>query len=532
MIKVLFLERALSFENSFNNFLYFLSQIPFIKVLITEDSYERNVPKKILSVVNFVLSVVLNFVGKCVYTALFLLLPYLVMKNFVVGNHFSYENTIINIFIMMNCICGSLISTAVLSDGDEEYMLLNIMRTDPVKHYQGKIFFRLLTDVVFFYLILLGLGIGAAASLKLAGILLASRGIGELLRLVIYDKLPWLFDRLLFLDVCVIVACVYFAYVSPFYKGYMPGLDALALEQHVYLAVMALGLLGICVVWFYKKYDLLAKRKVKLPDVKYQEQVKARARIQAAKTESIQLYRVGRQDNKKKFAYLNALFFERCGKLAQNEIRARVYLVIILTAVGSLWLYFADAAGKNAIWKTISTHPAWFVLIMFLVCASYKMCQILYYNCDRMLLEFSYYRTKSAIKENFISRVIRLIGFDLITAAFICAGLMVLAYNAGHIGDIKTLIPVFEEIAALSILFSIYHASLYHILQPYNRKMAVKVPLFNLCNGIVLLASLIMCFIPVKVTLLLALTVAADIAAVFLSYKLVGDYGVKYFKNR
>lgn len=532
MIKVLFLERVLSFENSFNNFLYFLSQIPFIGKLINEDTYERNVPKKILAFVNFVLSVILDFAGKVLYSTLFFLIPYLIMKNFVMGNHFSYENSIINIFIMMNCICGSLISTAVFSDSDEDYMLVHVMRINPVRHYRGKLFFRLLADVGFFFLILLAFGIDWETSLKLSGMLLASRGIGEALRLFIYDKLPWLFEHLTFFDVCVILVSMYFAYVSPCYKGYMPGLDALALESHVYSMVMLLGLACIIMVWYYPKFELLAKRNVRYTDMKHQEQVTTRARIRAAKTETVKEYYVGKHDKKKGFAYLNALFFERCGNLAKSQVLGRVYCIIILTAIGCVWLYGADTAARYAFWKRMSEMSTWLVVIMLLASSAYKICQVLYYNCDRMLLEFSYYRKREAVKENFLCRLIRISCLDLITAIGICLAMVVLAYYADHITSVAAMWPVFAEVFALSILFSIYHTALYHMMQPYNRKLAIRVQLFRLCNGIVIGMAVLINLFPIKIMPMLVVTVILDLAALILAYRFVEEYGAKYFKNR
>lgn len=532
MIKILFLERVISFENGFNNFLYFLSQIPGIGRLITENSYERNVAKKVLSVVNFVLSVLMNFVGKVIYVGLFFVLPYLVMKNFVVGNHFTYENTIINIFIMMNCICGSFIGTAVLSDADEDYMLLHIMRVNPVKHYRAKILFRMFSDMVFFVAILWALGIEYTISFRLGGILLASRGIGEGIRLLIYDKLPWLFEHLTILDVCLIVACVYYAYVSPCLKGYMPGLDALALEEHVYWIILLLGIVGILMAWFYKKYELLAKRKVRYTDVLYQDRVTTRARIQATKSETIKHYHVGKYDKKNGFRYLNALFFERCKKMVWQQVLGRVYVVVILTATCCLWLYMADPVQKNSVWNILTGMTTPLMLIMLLLSSAYKQCQIIFYNCDRMLLEFSYYRTRDAIKDNFISRLCHIIGMDIVTAVFLCIAVVAITFYTGNIQHIVQLIPLFVEIVALSIFYSVFETALYHMIQPYNRKLAVKVPFYHLCNGILLFVAVVLALFKIPMVALLIGTIVLDIVIIVMAYQMVADYGMKYFKIR
>jgi hypothetical protein len=528
----MFLERVLSFENGFNGFLNAVHQLPVVGTVITEDSYERNVPKKILSVVNFLVGLGLNFIGKLLYSVAFFLIPYLIMRNFVPGNSFNYEQTIENIFIMMNVICGSLIATAVLSDADEDYMLIHVMRMNPAKHYRGKIFYKLATDVLFFFMILWMFGIDAGISVMLAGMLLAARGIGELVRLFLYDKIPFLYRHILFLDVCVIIACVYFAYVSPYYHGYMAGLDALALSGGIYALILAAGFVCICLVWFYPKYDLLARQKIQYTDVGYQQQITTRAKIREAKSEMRTGIHVGRQDRKKGYSYLNALFFERCGNDVRRPVAARIYLLIILTAVCSLWLYLGNDLRRFLTWRWIGSLSVQLVCVMLLLSSAYKICRSVYYNCDRVMLEFFYYRNSETAVANFISRMIKIAAADLVTALVFCLAIGVVTCACGYIGSIHTLALIFGEIIALSLFFSAYETALYHLLQPYSVNLAVKEPLYYVGNAIIVAVAVFINLFHIAILPLFAATCVLDVAVFVGAYYLIKRYSGGYYKNK
>lgn len=532
MLKVMFLERVLSFENSFNGILAAAHQIPVIGRLISEGAYERNAAKRVLAYVNFILGLAAGFACKLLYAVIFLLVPYIIMRNFVAGNEFNYEETIINIFIMMNCICGSLIYTGILSDSDEDYMLINVMRIDPVKHYRGRLFFKTVTDFVFFGLILLMFGLDTDVCLELAVLLVASRGIGEFLRLLIYEKLSFLYDRIIIFDVAVIVVCFYFAYAVPCYKGYMPGFDMFALSGSVLLLLIAAGTVCLCLVWFYGKYDNLARKKIKYTDVEHMEKVASRARIMAVKTDVAGLDSFGKHDMKKGYSYLNAIFFERYKKMFRKIMLNRFYIVMLLGVVAGALVYRGDENVKFAAWGSIKGLSVQLVIIVLLLSSGLRICRITYFNCDRAMLKFSYYRTPKALMNNFVFRLRKIMLIDFNTAFVMCLMLGLITYCSGHVRNISLIIPVMAEIFALSFLFAIYNTAAYHLMQPYNEFLKIKVPLFNLCNAIVVIIAIVINLFSISIIPMLIITVMVDVIAFWGSFFLVKRYGIENYKNK
>lgn len=532
MLKVMFLERVISFENSFNGILAAAHQIPLIRRMISEEAYERNAAKRVLMYVNFILGLFAGFVCKLLYAVIFLLVPYIIMRKFAPGNEFNYEETVVNIFIMMNCICGSLIYTGLLSESEEDYMLINVMRIDPVKHYHGRLFFKVVTDVVFFFLILLMFGLDAGVCLELSFLLAASRGMGEFLRLLIYDRLPFLYERIVTFDVFVIVACVYFAYAAPCYKGYMPGLDMFALSSSGFMILFAAGTVCLCLVWFYGKYDNLARKKIRYIDVEHAEQVAARARIKSVRTEVSSLSSIGKHDVKKGYFYINSIFFDRYKKIIRKIMLNRVSVVILVCVVVSVFVYRGDEHVKFVAWENIKRLSAQPVIVAFFLSSGLKVCKTVYFNCDRTMLNFSYYRTERALVDNFKFRLGKIMLIDLNTALCLCISLVVTVYCSGHIHNLSEIIPVLAELLALGILTAIYNTAIYHVLQPYNELLKIKVPLFNLCNAIMIIIALALNLLKLSVVSMLVITVLADIFAFFGAFILIKRYGEENYKNK
>lgn len=531
MLKVMFFEQVISFENSFNGVLYLLSQIPLVGRLINEDSYERNVPKKIISYARFLFGILLNFLGKGLYCAAFLILPYLAMNNLIADNRFLYDDTIVNIFIIMSCLCGSLISTGILTETDEDYMLINVMRVDPKKHYRGRLFYKLATDFVFFLILLCMLGIAFPVCLRLALLLLAARGIGEFVRLLMYDKLRFIYNNRTLPDVILILLCVYFAYVSPCRSGVIPHTAAMVLETNLLAAICLVGILCLCAVWFYGKYDVLARNQARYQDVVHTELIMRQARIREAKTKVTICKDIGRYEKKRGYAYLNAIFFDRSKRKLHRGVFGKAYALFAVAAAVLVWLFTGGETRAEFLWKMFGSLSTWLVFVMFLLSCGADICRVIYYNCDRMLMELRYFRQKDAVMKLYLDRVARIIWIDMKTALFFCIAAGMVILKLGHIASYQVWLPVFGEIVVLSMLFSIYHTMIYHLLQPYNAGLKIKVPLFSLCNAVLLIVSLGINLFPIAMVPLMIGTICVTILLFAGSILLIKKYGGIYFKN-
>lgn len=531
------MEQVISFENSFNGFIYFLREMPFFEKRIPYEFFQHNKFKRVLSIVTFVFGILMKFVGRLAYAALFLLIPYIILKTFVVGNTFEYEETVINVFFMMNCVCGSLVNTVILSSSDEDYMMLNVLKINPKEHYMGELLFKLITDFGLFFAVLCIFDIGVMNSLILVVIMTAFRCIGETWSLLIYARIPYLYKRIVKLDVLLILVCVYFAYVNPYHRGRMVSVDAFVFNPNLLLSVGALGIICFVILCNYRHYPRLAKQRVQRVDVEYAQEIQARSRIREVEvktnTTGAPALMTNRHENKHLYSYLNHIFFDRNKKLLTKSRNHHIVWVAVATVfVIGYVLYTGGDAGDYVFDAMKNMDTIWF-FIMYILSCSNRMCRGTFYNCDKDMMCYNFYRKKNALVSNFLVRVLHFIRLDLVTSGAILAAMVLISAVCGHIKHVVLLVPAMLIVVLFSVMASIYHVAMYHVFQPYNDKMEVKSAMFRITNFLVGVIGLLFWELPLNAAGVLILQVVGNIALFGFSFILVKEFGSGnfYVKN-
>lgn len=533
MFKKLLLEQIISFENSFNGFLYYLRQLPFFEKRIPYGVFQHNRFKHVLSIITFIFGILMKFAGRMVYAAAFLMIPYIILRQFVMGNTFQYEETVINVFFMMNCVCGSLVNTVILSSSDEDYMMLNVLRINPKEHYVGELLFKLITDFGLFFAVLWIFDIGALNSLVLVTLMTAFRCIGEAASLLIYSRIPYLYERITKLDVIIILVCVYFAYVNPYMRGKMVSVDAFVFNPVLLAVICSIGLICFIILCTYRQYPRLARKRVRHMDVEYEEEVQARTRIREVEAKQnvtgAAALMTNRHEKKKGFSYLNSIFFDRNRKLLMKSPNKRMVWVVLISLSAILYTMSSDEEVHEEVWHIITGMDTIWCFIMYFFSCSKQMCRVMFYNCDKDMMHYSYYTKKNALTANFVARLRHFIFIDLRVAGIISLCLCILAAVTGHAGDIAKLLPVILNIILFSVLFSIYHVGMYHIMQPYDELMKVKTPMFTVTNLLVWVFCIIFWRLPMSAVGVVVVQVIG-IGALFAFYfVLVKEFGPENF---
>lgn len=533
MFKKLLLEQVISFENSFNSFIYYLREWPFFEKRIPYGVFQHNKFKHVLSIVTFIFGILMKFVGRLVYAAFFLLIPYIILKQFVIGNTFQYEETVINVFFMMNCVCGSLVNTVILSSSDEDFMMLNVLKINPKEHYVGELLFKLITDFGLFFVVLCIFDIGVLNSFILVVLMTAFRCIGEAISLLIYAKIPYVYKRIVTFDVIIIIASVFYAYVNPYMRGMMVSVDAFAFNPVLLGVIISLGVICFIILCTYKKYPDLARKRVKRVDAEYAEEIQARARIRdvEAKTNATGKAALftNRHEKKSGYAYINHIFFDRNKKLLLKSPNKRVIWIVVISLVSIIYMLSSGDDVKERMWNTmINMDTVWFIIMYALSC-SHRLCRAMFYNCDKDMMKYSYYTKKKALISNFIVRLKKFILIDLKTASVIVASIAVITMLSGHIQEWTKTIPIILIVVLFSVMGSLYHVAMYHVFQPYNDQMKVKVPVFTIANIVVGVVGVIFWELPFNVVMVLVIQIIGIVALFGFSYVLVKEFGPSNF---
>ncbi|MGN0514063.1 MAG: hypothetical protein ACI4GD_07270 [Lachnospiraceae bacterium] len=533
MFKKLLLEQVISFENSFNGFIYYLRQLPFFEKRISYNIFQHNKVKRVLSILIFLFGLLMKFGGMLVYAAAFLLIPYIILRQFVMGNTFQYEETVINVFFMMNCVCGSLVNTVILSSSDEDYMMLNVLRINPKEHYVGELLFKLIVDFVLFFTVLSIFDIGIVNSFVLVTLMTAFRCIGELLSLFIYSKVPFIYKRIEKFDVIVILLCVYFAYVNPYMRGRMVSVDAFAFNPILLGVICTLGLISLIILCTYKHYPRLARKRVKRVDVEYAEEVLARASIRQVEAKNnvtgAAALCTNRHEKKKGYSYLNHIFFDRNKDLLVKPARKRNAWVIV---IGLIVIVYALSSGyevRQKIWNNMIGFNTATFLLMYLLSSAHRMCRAVFYNCDKEFMHNTYYRKKSAMIQNFIVRFKHFMLIDLENAAIIAVEIVLITLITGNADKWLQALLLILNVVMFSLIFTTYHVAMYHAIQPYNEMMKVKSPLFTISNLLVGVIGVVFIELPFNLIGLLLVEIIGFIALFAFSYVLIKEFGGKNF---
>lgn len=529
MFKKLMWEQVISFENTFNGFVYYLRQLPFFEQRISYDFFQHNKFKRTLSFIAFVFGILMQFVGRLVYAALFLLLPYIILRMFVMGNTFEYEETLINIFFMMNCVCGSLINTVILKSSDEDYMMLNVLRINPKEHYVGELLFKLIVDFGIFFAVLLIFDIGIVNSLVLVVLMTAFRCIGELWSLIVYSKIPFLYKRIVGADVIVILVCVYFAYVNPYMRGYMVSVDAFVFNPILLAVIGVLGLICLIVLCTYRHYPRLARKRVKRSDAEYAEAVLARSRIKEVEAKpnvtGAAALLVTKHEKKQGYSYLNHIFFERNGKLfVKSQMKRWIWIGVIFVLAIAYMLYYGKGAA-NQVWTAFINMDTVWLIIMYVFTCAHRMCRAMFYNCDKYMIKYPYYTKKSAIVANYYVRLGHFILLDLRTVVEIIIGMVLVALASGNITNVHLMIPSWINLILFSVIVTIYHTAMYHVFQPYDELMKVKAPMFTVCNVLVAIIGIIFITLPFNWLVTLIIQLVSIVLLMLFSHILVKEFG-------
>jgi len=153
-----------------------------------------------------------------------------------------------------------------------------------------------------------------------------------------------------------------------------------------------------------------------------------------------------------------------------------------------------------------------------------RVCRAMFYNCDISLLRYPYYRQPAVILSNFRIRLRRIATMNMLIAATICAGVVVLVLATGGIGALSGLLPFLLSILCLSLFFSVHHLFMYYVLQPYTTDLGKKNPLFGVINGVVYMVCYLCLQIHSPPTYFAIIVIVATLiymaVALLLTYKL------------
>ncbi len=522
-----------------NHFQYHLRRIPLIKKLF-KPSYEASEFKLILTICATVYGLF--------QTVLFSFLYYLVITMVCIGRASDFDGfdgirsagflwlSVLFIFSLIGILMNSNIAGADFTD----YYAICMLRMDARSYLLTQFFVSFLKKALcgglFSLIVCLIIGLPLYYVPVYMLFIPACKFIGAGIKILLFKKKRIIegFGRgLIQISLLLLLLAV-----TVLLMVFNPALPPIIL-LFAMLAVILLAIPAAVLVIKYPDYRLYFKRFYTTASA-----TSVSSKTSAVETQALQmdLKSAKQTSDKFGFAYMNDIFLLRHHKLLMDTTRLITIAAAVLF-VGILVLFFFnrdladDVAGRTTI--VIPYLP----FVFYLINRGSNYSAVLFANCDRHMLNYSFFRKRSNILSLFKLRLVGISKQNLLPALVSGLGFIavecVASVLSGHSELINpaNLLVLFIAPIAISIFFSIHYLMLYYLLQPFDSKAQSKSPVYNFALGLTYFVCYMLYQVISKFEGLNSLLVGSIIVAFCILYSLVAVLLVyalapKTFKNR
>lgn len=517
-----------------NWFIYYFKRIPLIGKILPDSIYGHIGVKKKIAVLAAILKALGNLLGKAVIVGLMMFLPAL-----WIGKEFSPSlryDSYLHIFFILNFV-GSFLSSSAFQNGRNQFICIRLMRMDAKSYIVSTMLFHNLTNFLCFlpayivFTVLLG-------GTLLQGILLAVLAacfsfIGEAVHLLIYSKTGMILCKKAAFVLSLGALCLATAYVPIFLHSPLV-LSPILFRLPFVLAFLVLS--AVCVSYLIqsRSYHAIAAVILKAAEFSVNSSLEMNktkfagvaVREKEFKAEDLNSHKF---DEKKGFAYLNAIFFERHKRLLVKPIFIRLVIIAVLFIGCVILSVCLPEFNKQLATQKDNILPI-FVFIMYFASIGEHISKAMFYNCDMSLLRYSFYRDKNAILSNFRVRLIRIAGLNLLVASAISAAVVGLFAICQIDWPVVNMVSFVLSILFLSLFFSVHHLFLYYVFQPYTTELGMKNPFFSVIHSAVYLACYFCLRIKSTPSYFALIVLAATVLYIIVALLLVYKYAPKTFR--
>ena len=257
----MFAEKILAHVEHTNRFLLMLYKVPGIgenlyQKIVFEDNRKL---KENLGRAAEVFLILLEFLRKYIYVLLFMYVPYRIIGHFcpLVASH--QETTMVYLFFMLSSLCGSIANTTIMAMGDRDYLMIRVFLISPYMNFFGKLIYKVVTDFVYFTLILSMFGVTFWRALCLSILTAACRPVGEMIAILIFEESKKIYDNRGTFNGMVMAVCVLLAYGLPVFTRKVGAGWLWAASPLAALIMIIAGAAATAYLWWYKHYRKIVR---------------------------------------------------------------------------------------------------------------------------------------------------------------------------------------------------------------------------------------------------------------------------------
>ena len=163
----------------------------------------------------------------------------------------------------------------------------------------------------------------------------------------------------------------------------------------------------------------------------------------------------------------NELFMRRNRRLLMRPARRTAVIAAVVLAAGCAACLVSPAAAAAVNGLVVQALPG-MLLLMYFINRGNTVTRALFFNCDRSMLCYRFYRQPRVILGIFTARLKSLTAINLLPTTVIALGLPLLLLCSGGTDTPLDYAVLALSILAMSVFFSVHYLVLYYLLQPYT----------------------------------------------------------------
>lgn len=517
-----------------NGILYYLKKLPLIKGLLKNINYSFIGFKKFLSIMSIIYNIIAGPIG---FGLFFFVAIYLPTTSFLSGGD---TLSTIMFFIFSFFFLYRLLGSELMEPNRETFILVKQMKMDPKVYSISQTLWKksralfsqsLVLALVFKFILnkdpINGLKIGIAVTMFTIFM--------EAVHLYIFKKTDFILNRFEKTRAGIMIAGLAATYAIIGLTSIPEYLNLFKLLINIYLTLILslLGIIGFIYLLKYDRYwDILNEEnkswKFKeiqeaTKDIKFQE-VKLRDKDFDEKS-----LKENEASEKEGYDYLNYIFFKRHKRVVYKPmIRKALMVVAAFLIIFIVDKFFIEGFGADIANEFIDSY-AIFVFIVYTICNATTIMKSLFYNCDRSLLRYGFYKKGDALLKMFFLRLRKILLSNMVPIFVLCIGIFQFIYFNAPERILQT-IPMIVSTILLGILFSVHYIFIYYILQPFTTDLKTKNPLYNIINFLVYILAYLLIFLNWSAIKMLPYIVGVSIIYISMAIILVYKKAPKTFR--
>ncbi len=515
MISTLVSSFKIDMTYTINAFIYRLLHLPYFKEVFSTDLYKSKKAKKFVRILAIFCTLFRMFITKISYVFFIYFLIQILYSNVTSSLFF-------HVFFFLSMI-GMFINTRILSVGRKKYYAVILMGMDAKKYTLAYYWFYTITNfitnlVALFILSMSLLSFGPLYAFIFALITVCLKTSGEVLNILFYQKTETLLVARNNYYFTILITFLLLAFLLPYIHMILPPSSYFLLSVVIFI----FSLFSLVYLYHFNSYQKIYKKINTEKAIRSEENETAYQRQMALEIRKKD-YKINEKKLKGKrgYDYFNTIFFLRHKVILSSS--ANLFSFVCFLLFGILILYaLLNKEIQPEIYALIHHHFAIILIVMYFVNRGSIITQAMFYNCDRSMLTFNFYREKEVILNVFKQRLKTVSMVNLRPAFVIGLGLSILLILCSHSFSIHYLF-MFLSVLMLSVFFSLHYLVIYYLLQPYNEYMEIK----SFSYTIVSFFTYFLCYLakdltfsfPVFSILILIGTIIYIILALFLVYK-------------